>query len=101
MDVKELEKWLNNIQPLEAITSEMYDGLMAQCRDGSPLHGLIGLVLGERQQLMEQLANLPLGSAEKMAVAAVTQGAIKGMDEIRQTLLALAQRAAEKQPAGK
>lgn len=99
MDVKALERWLNSIQPLEEITSEMYDGLMRQCQNGSPLHGLIGLMLGARLGLMEQLANAPLGTAEKMAGAAVIQGAIKGMDEIRQTLLALAQRAADKQPA--
>jgi hypothetical protein len=98
-NAQELESWLNSIPAVEQITSEQFDGLMNQCQTNSPLWALLALLLGQQQDQLRLLSQMPLGTAEKSAAASVIQGHIRGLDAARQTLLSLAKQAAEAQPA--
>lgn len=48
---------------------------------------LVGLLLGEKQALFEQMLLLPLGTPDQDYRMAVTQGQIKGIESIRRTML--------------
>lgn len=48
---------------------------------------LLGLLMGEKQAIMVQLANLPLVGENNQYQAAVRQGHIAGIEAVRNTML--------------
>lgn len=83
---EEIEQWLNDV-PIRTELSAIELEQLFLLTTNAAFKGLLGLLLGERQSKLIQLANLPLNSPETSARASVLQGEIKGIDKIRQTLI--------------
>lgn len=83
---EEIEKWLNAVPIRTELTSAELDDLFDLTQNRA-FKALLGLLLGERQSKLIQLANLALNSPEASARASVLQGEIKGIDKIRETLI--------------
>jgi hypothetical protein len=83
---EEIEKWLNAVPIRTELTGAELDDLF-NLTTNRAFKALLGLLLGERQSKLVQLANLPINSPETSARASVLQGEIKGIDKIRETLI--------------
>lgn len=84
--VEEIEQWLNAV-PIRTELSAIELEELFQLTENRAFKALLGLLLGERQSKLVQLANLPINSPETGARASVLQGEIKGIDKIRETLI--------------
>ena len=94
MQNKEIEYWLGHLPVLgdEDITDEMRQGIL-ELLGHKGFGALLGLLLGQKQVYLFQLAAVPLDSAAQVARASVIQGRTMGIDAIRETLLDIAIRA--------
>jgi hypothetical protein len=80
------QAWIEAQLPLVTPTKEQALALRSLI-GGQGLGTLLGLMHGSRQTYFVQLSNCKLGTPEGVAQAAVLQGAIKGIDLLRDTLL--------------
>jgi hypothetical protein len=83
---EEIEKWLNAVPIRTELTGAELNDLF-ELTANRAFKALLGLLLGERQSKLVQLANLAINSPETGARASVLQGEIKGIDKIRETLI--------------
>ena len=90
MNLAEAEKLLNEVPLLTNLTPSQFADV-EQCLQSRGFAAIAGLMLGTKQTFLTALANLSLGTAEKSCAAAVLQGQIKGIDQIRQEVLSLYQ----------
>lgn len=86
---EEVKAWLESHQPKVDLTTEETDEVR-QLIGHAGLGHLISLLLASRMAQYAILAGLPLESEALRARASVTQGTIKGIDIIRDTLLEMA-----------
>lgn len=88
MNLLEVETYLNNVELLAELRGPQLAEVEALMEQPGLGH-LLGLLLGEKQAAYVRLSNLSLDTDKGRYQAAVTQGHIKGIDAVRNTLLEL------------
>lgn len=89
--VSETERWLLGIKAkaVDELTSQEMDALRSLL--GHPgMTAFLSVLLTAQLAQYKMLGHLPLGTPEEAARASVTQGTIKGIEMVMQTLLELA-----------
>lgn len=86
--LEEVERWLKTVPVISEPSDEQAEALRGLFGSVG-LTTLLGLLLGTRQGLYAFLSNQPL-AGEGAAAAAVTQGKIKGLELVIQTVREMA-----------